>query len=488
MDESLSLLQDTCKNSLKYLCTDILGYSDWDTIHNEVEIFLRKPSQRKAILLPRNHLKTSIITIGFTIQQILKNPNIRILIVNQVWDVARNMLYQIKEVLESKSQLPKIFGNFRSPRWNAEDVVVAQRTIAVKEPTISTSGIEAETTGGHFDLIICDDLMGTENTQTFEQREKVKRKRRSYFNLLEPNGLFLDVCTRWHLDDYIADVLTKEKDYYDTTIRQVVENGKIIFPLKFSKVLNPVTKTWTPDPAGLSMDYINYLKASLTTAEFNSQYLNNPVDEENQIFRRDYFKYFEKRPDGLFVTMAIDPAISEKSSSDYSVISIVGKSSAHDLYVLDSSRGRWKLSDLIENIFTMYRKWKPSVIGMETHVFQKALKYAVEEKMRVNGTYFPITELKRNTNQSKEFRIKGLEPFYREGKVFHSKWMKNLEEELITFPKGVHDDELDCLANHLELILPGDEDQENVASEGTWEWANQSLQAQKGTWRNLIND
>ena len=113
----------------------------------------------------------------------------------------------------------------------------------------------------------------------------------------------------------------------------------------------------------------------------------------------------------------------------------------YDIYVLDTLRGHWNVSQSIDNIFLMYEKWHPSVVGLETVAFQKALKAWLENAMREKGTYFPITELKRSTNEIKEFRIKSLEPFYREGKVYHAPWMKNLELELATFPKGKHDDE-----------------------------------------------
>jgi len=34
--------------------------------------------------------------------------------------------------------------------------------------------------------------------------------------------------------------------------------------------------------------------------------------------------------------------------------------------------------------------------------------------------------------------------------------MKSLEEELLQFPRGKHDDEIDALASQLELLVPGD--------------------------------
>lgn len=445
----------------------MLGYKDWDKIHDELEVFLAKPASKKALLLPRGHLKSSIVTIGKSVQYILRDPNVRILIANQVWDMSRKFLSEIKAHLEGSS-IPKLFGNFVSDYWNQDAVTVCQRTRAKKEPTILTTGIEAETTGGHFDVIFLDDLVGHQNCQTPEQREKAKRFRRSMVNLLEPGGTLIEVGTRWHLDDTFSEVFEKEKDYYDIMVRKVIENGQTIFPTKFNQRFDVAKKVWEQVPF-TCMDYIDHLKKSMTPAEFSAQYMNNPIDEENQLFRPEYFKYYDRRPLRLFVSMTLDPAISEKQAADYFAINVSGMDENYNIYVLDTLKGHWKVSDQVNNIFAMYEKWHPSVVGLETIAYQKALKGWLEEKMRERGVFFPITELRRNTNESKEFRIKAMEPFFREGKVFLAPWMKSLEEELLTFPKGKHDDEIDALASQLDLLVPGDSQAHADIPFGSWE-------------------
>lgn len=470
MDKAISLneVRDACRKSLYFLCHEMLGFKDWDLVHDDLEVFLAKPSMKKALLLPRDHLKTSIVTIGKTIQFILNNPNVRVLIANQIWDFSRRILSEIKANLENKSDLSKVFGEFRSDSWTADYFIIKGRTKALKEPTVMTTGVEAETTGGHYDVIFLDDLMGHQNCQTPEQREKAKRFRRSMISLLEPGGQIIEIGTRWHQDDTFSEIFEKEMDYYDIMVRKVVENGKIIFPKKFNKRFDPKKKNWV-ETSEHCMDYITHLRKSMTSSEFSSQFMNEPIDDENQLFKESYFKHYDKRPEKLYVSMTIDPAISEKQSADYFVINVSGMDKDYNIYVLDSLKGHWRVSEQIENIFTMYLKWKPSSIGLETVAYQKALKSWIEEKMRQTGTYFPITELRRNTNETKEFRIKAMEPFYREGKVFHARWMRSLEDELLRFPKGKHDDEIDALASQLELLVPGEGDNPDEAPYGSWE-------------------
>lgn len=483
---TLNEIKEACKKSLHFLCTKMLGYNDWDKVHDDMEAFVRRKSIRKLLLIPRGHLKTAIVTKGFVIQNILRNPDIRILIANQVWDKSREMLYEIKQLLTEKTDLSKLFGDFVSERWREDDIVIRQRKKALAAPTIGTSGVEAELTSSHYDMIVLDDLQGEKNFQTPDQREKVKRYYRSMMDLIEPGGTIIVIGTRWHLDDVYQYIMDNEKEYYDIEVRQVIENGKIIFPKKFQKKFDPVTKSWQAVDYHCE-DYINYLKKR-PSEEFSSQYMNNPIDSENAIFKKDYFKYYDQRPDRLFVSMTIDPAISEKQSADYFSINVSGMDEHYKIYVLDTIKGRWKVAESIDNIFTTYQKWRPSVVGLETVAYQKALKSWLEEKMRERGVHFPITELRRNTNESKEFRIKALEPFYRDGLIYHAPWMKSLEEELLQFPRGKHDDEIDALASQLDLLVPGD----SIASEGiptgSWEEAFQLATKQRSGLRDFFHE
>ncbi len=483
---SIEEVREACKRSLYFLCTKILGYKDWDKVHDDIEKFMRRKSIRKLLLVPRGHLKTAIVTKGFAIQSLLRNPDIRILIANQVWEKSREMLYEIRQLLTDKTELPKLFGEFVSDRWREDDIVIRQRSKALAAPTISTSGVEAELTSSHYDMILLDDLQGEKNFQTPDQREKVKRYYRSMMDLIEPGGTIIVIGTRWHLDDIYQSIIDNESEYYDIEVRKVIENGKIIFPKKFQQKFDPTTKSWKVVDYHCT-DYIDYLRKR-PSEEFSSQYMNEPIDAQNQIFKREYFKYYDRRPERLFVSMTIDPAISEKQSADYFSINVSGMDEKYNIYVLDTIKGRWKVAESIDNIFTTYQKWRPSVVGLETIAYQKALKSWLEEKMRERGVYFPITELKRNTNESKEFRIKALEPFYRDGLIYHASWMKSLEQELEQFPRGKHDDEIDALASQLELLVPGDSLAVEGIPAGSWEAAFQEAKRQRVGTRSFFHE
>jgi hypothetical protein len=212
--EKVALMQVACKRDLRFLCEDLLGMDKWEpSLHDDLARFLAKDSRRKMILMPRGHLKSSIVTVGWAIQRLLANPNIRILIASAVWNNAREFLRQIQGFLTDRSLLPKLFGPFMNSktRWTADDLDIAQRTDFTKRgATISTAGIEGSKTGMHYDLIIADDLVVRENVSTPDQIQKVITFYRDLLDLLDPGGELVLIGTRWTLGDLYGWVMENE--------------------------------------------------------------------------------------------------------------------------------------------------------------------------------------------------------------------------------------------------------------------------------------
>lgn len=235
LKEQLVYLQGVCKRSLKFVCRDVLGMGDWSAVHNDVEAFLKAPGQFKLLQLPRGHLKSSIVTKGWSIQQALINPDIRILLANNTWDNSRKFLRSIQKYLEPGGALSQVFGNFVSAHWNQDECTIRMRKKILDAPTWATTGLEKEQTSQHYDLIIGDDLVARENVGTPEQREKVKLYIKDLYDLLEPNGQMVFIGTRWHQSDAYADLL--EDPGFQSMIRTAYTDqthSQVLFPQKFT--------------------------------------------------------------------------------------------------------------------------------------------------------------------------------------------------------------------------------------------------------------
>ncbi|HEX9504261.1 MAG TPA: phage terminase large subunit [Patescibacteria group bacterium] len=436
-----------CKEDLKFLCKMILGYKDWSAnpeLHRAIAMHIRKPSKYKLFLLPRDHLKSSIITKGGAIMRLCKYPNIRILIANNTWDNARKFLGSITKYLMQGQELPKFFGTFESKQWNQDEITIKQRKVILDAPTIATTGLEKEQTSQHYDLIIADDLVARENVQTSEQRAKVKDYINSLIALLEPNGELWVVGTRWSQDDAYGDLL--EEGIWDPLIRSAYTDetrSAPIFPEKFT------------------LEKLQFLRNKLGPTLFSCWFVNDPISQEAADFKKEWVRYYQlgtPHPDNLY--LAIDPAHSLGRDADPTAMTVAGKFSTGVIRVVDYFRKKVVPSELIDALFTLVKKWGLRRIGIESWAFQKTLKYEIERKQKENGIYFSIDELTMGRGQymeptrNKESRIRSLQPLFEQGLIELRPDMTDLVDELLAFPRGKHDDLIDCLSRTTNFLIP----------------------------------
>ena len=150
----------------------------------------------------------------------------------------------------------------------------------------------------------------------------------------------------------------------------------------------------------------------------------------------------------------VDPAISLEKEADYTGIVVVGIDHFGCWYILDLVRNRYTPSQLISQIFYLNEKWHPMDIGVEDVAFQKALQYSLHDEMRKRNEFLPIREV-RPEARSKDQRIKGLQPLYANGIIYHNKelmYNEHIEDELLRFPRGRHDDLVDALSYAKDLV------------------------------------
>lgn len=180
------------------------------------------------------------------------------------------------------------------------------------------------------------------------------------------------------------------------------------------------------------------------------------IAPDSQLFKREDFKYYDPRDldvNKLTVYMTVDPAASEKLSADRTAILVVGVSDEGHWFVLDMWADRKKPSDAMDVIFSMVQKWRPVYVGIESVAFQAAMQDFLTKEMPRRNTYFTIQRLR--ASNKKEIRIQtSIEPRLKAGALWFQQgaaWVGDLENELMSFPHGLHDDTIDALA-YIEQI------------------------------------
>ena len=189
---------------------------------------------------------------------------------------------------------------------------------------------------------------------------------------------------------------------------------------------------------------------------FSQEYLAEFVDMGGQIFRREWLRYCDIDGSGTSAVVsmdgsqliigesqrhiAVDLAASTKEHADYTVVVVTGFDGTN-LVVIDLLRRRLEGPDILPSIRTMQEKWDVPVVHIEKAGFQLALiQHARREGMAVK-------ELR--ADRDKIARSLSLQARMEAGHVWlprRSSWVSELERELLSFPNGGHDDQVDALS------------------------------------------
>lgn len=401
-------------------------------------------------LMPRGTFKSSVVTIGFTLQMILNDPDTRILIDSETFAKAKAFLAAIKGILTANEQFREIFytlyGTYpdakkRDELWTDSQLNVSARKRMRKEPTISCGGVDVTKNGMHYDLIIMDDLHSELNTANKEQIEKVKDHFKLALSLIDPGKPIIVIGTRWDYNDVYQYIL----DFY-----------KAQFNILVRKAYNPDGSLFFPEV--LTEEELQLRKTIQGSYMFSCQYMNEPVDDETATFKRSMlqrksWELVKDRPMNWY--LSVDPSY-EGAYSDYAAFVICGMDHQRDLYVRYILRQKMTYADIIRTMFDLYSEYDPKQILLETVATQKSIQYELNNEQKRRGAWLPVTEIK-SRSKSKEERIRGLAPYYEFGHIYHLQdchQLDELEYELLHFPRGTHDDVIDALASVLEIAAP----------------------------------
>jgi hypothetical protein len=369
-------------------------------------------------LWAREHYKSTIITFGGIVQEILRDPEITVGIFSHSFSVAKAFLQQIKREFESNQVLKNLFPEVlwqtpgrEAPSWSIDGGIVVRRKSNPKEPTVMASGlVDGMPTGAHFKLRVYDDVVTEDSVTTPEQIEKTTNMWSLSDNLgaRGPDG----TSRSWH-----AGTRYSFADSYQTML-----DMKALVPRIY-----PATHDGTPDgkPVFMSEAAWAQKRSKQVPSVLACQQLLNPAAGNEAIFDAAWLRYAEIRPATLNVYIMADPASSRKKGSDRTAIPVIGIDAAGNKYLLDGYHHRMKLPERWDCIRGLRRTWMntPGVqmvkVGYERYGMQSDLDYFEEQMLRDRDS-FEITELAwpREGPGSKIDRIQRLVPDWKNGKLW----------------------------------------------------------------------
>lgn len=288
---------------------------------------------------------------------------------------------------------------------------------------------------------IDDPLKGREEANSETMRSKIWNWYLDDFRtrFSEQAGLLM-IMTRWHIDDLAGRLI--KKGVKVKVYRAIDDDGQALFP-EFK-----------------SLDFLLNIKKGMDIGSWESLYQQEPVIKGGNMFKQEHFKLYDIPPHLVSFTMYGDTAMKAKEEHDYSVFEVWAKCQKGEAYLIDMIRGKWEAPELLVQVRAFWAK----------HSYCNALK--IEDKSSGTGliqnlereTIIPVVGIPRSTDKVE--RANGVLAYVESGRTYLPKnadFLSDFLSEVMAFPNGKHDDQVDPMLDALDDFFNGEDfDYSNV--------------------------
>ena len=201
---------------------------------------------------------------------------------------------------------------------------------------------------------------------------------------------------------------------------------------------------------------LNELKRNMGSPDFAAQYQQQPISTDGNLIKWSWFRFYDDPPtpgptDQIIVSW--DTAMSSKELADYSVC-VVLMVRRETVYVLDVFRAQLGYPDLRRKVIEIHRCWCPVTANYALLIEDKGSGTSLIQHLREDD----IHAIGITPEGDKIMRMSAQTARIEAGAVLLPKWAHWLEElrrELLAFPVGHHNDQVDAFSQGLKrAFLP----------------------------------
>jgi predicted phage terminase large subunit-like protein len=399
--------------------------------------------RRLIIEVPPRSMKSITGSIGFSTWMLGHDPTRRIICVSYADGLARDLSVASRVVIDS-AWYEELFPSMRlaaRPR-NTELITTAQGYRYA-------AGMNGQILGRGADLIIIDDpIKATDVTSEAERRRVNEAFDNTIYTRLNDKrtGAIVIIMQRLHQDDLVGHV-TRTEDWEVVSIPaiatedrryQLSDDPEDVYVRSAGEVLYP------REPLEV-LERIRRMQGSLT---FSAQYHQAPVPPEGNIVKREWLRHYSERPARFDLTIASwDTASTLSDTADYSVGTVWGAKGL-DFYLLDIVRGRFEVPELRREVLRLAQHWRVD----QTVIEDTDIGRAIAQDLRRAGEWRAIL---RRPRFDKEARFLAQSARFESGQVHvphDAPWLATWLDELLAFPNGRHDDQVDSTSQALDYL------------------------------------
>jgi len=400
-----------------------------------------KKSPRLMLFMPPRHGKSTLASIAFPAWHLGRHPNHEFISCSYSGSLAMGFSRKVRSLLRDPSY-KTAFKTRLDP-----DSQSAEAWLTTNGGGYVAAGVGGGITGkGAHVLVIDDPVKNREDAESPNNREaNWDWYTSTAYTRLAPGGGVLVILTRWHDDDLAGKLLNAAQEGGD-------EWTVVKYPAIAEENEEFRGHGEALHPERYDVEALQRIQRAVGPRDWSALYQQNPVADDGDYFSRDMIQYFDPEDvdlDRMKFYCAWDLAIGKKDRNDYSVGMVVGIDEMEHIFVVDVVRGRFDGFELVEQILDMYETWRPSIVGIEKGHIEMALGPFLEKRVRERGLYEAYFKDLKTGRRDKEARARAIQGRMQQGMVHFPKnevFTGPLIAELLRFPNGVHDDQVDALA------------------------------------------
>ncbi|MCB2077406.1 MAG: phage terminase large subunit [Novosphingobium sp.] len=409
--------------------------------------------RRLLVTIPPRHLKTVAGSIALPAWVLGQDPARRIMSLSYGQDLSLKYAAQFRTIMQS--------------RWYAHvfphTAASIVRDTATEMKTRQNGSRLATSLGGTItglgaDMIIIDDLMKAEDARSPIERTRVQ----DFFgNTLlsrlndKRTGAIIAIQQRLHEDD-LAGHLLQLGGFVHLNLPAIAEEVQV-YPLSngrvFRREVGDVLKPGT-EPRSV----LDEQRAAMGGAVFEAQYQQNPTSYDSALLEWHRIQTYEEAPPRTrlqAVVQSWDTAMADSPRANFSVGTTWGYHNGSWL-LLDLVRVRMQYPDLLAKVRFERNRWRADTILVEKAATGIPLLDDLSRDFRGNG---PAEHHARYCARigitpgiGKEERLSAqVERLYSGHARFpaQANWLPDLKRELLAFPSGTYDDQVDSVSQFL---------------------------------------
>lgn len=404
---------------------------------------------RLNINMPPRHLKSFVVSVVFPAFVLAHDPTAKIICISYSEELAKTLARDFRRIVQSEWYIrlfPKV-----DPIKSTENEFVT----SAGGSRFSTS-VGGTLTGRGGDFIIVDDPIKPEDTNSDTVRNTVNEWYKS--TLLsrlddKKRSVLILVMQRLHVND-LTGFVEASGGFYKLALAAIARTDELI-PTGENK--SHVRKAGSAlHEAREDLETLQNIKNQIGPTIFSAQYQQSPETPEGSFFKSKWINKIKTLPDfntGGRLVISFDTALSTAETADYTAVSVI-YSSIEGHFVLSAERGRWDYEMLLSKALSFAKKYKDFYF---TFIIESAgtgisLLYSLR-KSNFNCK-------SASTRKDKLTRAAYVLPIIEQNRLFildiqgKNEWVAPYINEIVTFPNGRYDDQVDSLVHALYWAEP----------------------------------